>query len=458
MSAKWTTRSPCSTRCCPPPGPGWSSVVAKYSTYGAGSPRRARVWKHSPSKPTREPKAASQSRSAFSSIASNTGVRSPGEELMTCNTSAVAVCCSNASRVSVISRVFSIAITACAAKFCSSAICLSVNGLTSWRWATIMPRRLFSLRSGTISTVRTPPSSKAARAIGSAASSAVSSAKSATWTKGCSPRTSTFAGLSGCNRYGCFVIVRVNRSVIPRVATERKNSPSKVRKSPPAAPQRAYALSNIASNNEAAARFHAQPMAKKLALKVNEHNIGYLPISDAASQQAAAQGRKPSQNEAYFLRRERTPDDPAVVTSRRFHGLNQWPDDLPGFRATTLEYMQTLEALCRRLAPLYAMALDLPADFFDACFDVPHMILRMSRYPVIDHEDETVASLVPHTDSGFMTLLPPNPVPGLSILLPNGRWIDAPGVDGAFVVNGGDILHRWTNERFLSTPHRVRNL
>jgi isopenicillin N synthase-like dioxygenase len=54
--------------------------------------------------------------------------------------------------------------------------------------------------------------------------------------------------------------------------------------------------------------------------------------------------------------------------------------------------MQTLEALCRRLAPLYAMALDLPADFFDACFAVPHMILRMSRYPVIDDEDETVAA------------------------------------------------------------------
>ena len=70
---------------------------------------------------------------AFSSIASNTGARSPGEELMTCNTSAVAVCCSKASRVSVISRAFSIAITACAAKFCNSAICLSVNGRTSVR-------------------------------------------------------------------------------------------------------------------------------------------------------------------------------------------------------------------------------------------------------------------------------------------------------------------------------------
>lgn len=89
---------------------------------------------------------------------------------------------------------------------------------------------------------------------------------------------------------------------------------------------------------EAAAMSHAQPMAKKLALKVNEHNIGYLPIANAVSPQAAAQGREPSRNEAYFLRRERAGDDPPVIANRRFHGLNQWPDDLPGFRATTLEY------------------------------------------------------------------------------------------------------------------------
>jgi isopenicillin N synthase-like dioxygenase len=209
---------------------------------------------------------------------------------------------------------------------------------------------------------------------------------------------------------------------------------------------------------EAAARFHAQPMARKLKLKANEHNIGYVPIAEAPAPQAAAQGRQASRNEAYFLRRERTPDDPAVTANRRFHGLNQWPDGLPGFRETALDYMRTLEGLCRRLVPLYALALGLPEDFFDECFAEPHLILRMSRYPVIDAADETLASLVPHTDSGFMTLLPPNPVPGLSILLPSGRWIDAPGIDGAYVVNGGDILHRWTNERFLSTPHRVRNV
>jgi hypothetical protein len=79
------------------------------------------------------PKLASHSRVALSSMASNTGARSPGEELMTPNTSAVAVCCSRASRVSVMSRAFSIAITACAAKLVTSAVCLPVNGLISLR-------------------------------------------------------------------------------------------------------------------------------------------------------------------------------------------------------------------------------------------------------------------------------------------------------------------------------------
>src|SRR5919107_1786516 len=81
------------------------------------------------------------------------------------------------------------------------------------------------------------------------------------------------------------------------------------------------AQSLIDRTYEAATRFHAQPMSKKLTLKVNEHNIGSLPISDAASPQAAAQGRKPSQNEAYFVRRERPPDDPAVFAHSRLSGF-----------------------------------------------------------------------------------------------------------------------------------------
>jgi isopenicillin N synthase-like dioxygenase len=209
-----------------------------------------------------------------------------------------------------------------------------------------------------------------------------------------------------------------------------------------------------------AARFHALPLEKKLAVKVDEHNIGYMPIARKPPPNAAAQGKKPSQNEAYFLRREKTPDHPDVLSNRRFHAMNKWPDEaaIPGFRANMLAYMGTLEALCRKLVRLYALALDLPETFFDACFAEPHVIQRMSRYPAIDGADSSINSLVAHTDSGFMTLLPPNKVQGLEINLPDGRWLEAPGVPDAFVVNGGDMLHRWTNERFLSTPHRVRNL
>lgn len=214
----------------------------------------------------------------------------------------------------------------------------------------------------------------------------------------------------------------------------------------------------IDATYEAAARFHAQPIEAKLALKADDHNIGYVPIAAKAPANAVAQGLKASQNEAYFLRRERGADDPDVLSNRRFHAMNKWPAELPRFRETVLAYMATLEALCKRLVPLYALALGLPATWFDRAYARPHLILRMSRYPAIDGDDASVASLVPHTDSGFMTLLPPNKVQGLSILLPDGRWIDAPYVEGAFVVNGGDILHRWTNERFLSTPHRVRNV
>src|SRR5579871_4190536 len=169
----------------------------------------------------------------------------------------------------------------------------------------------------------------------------------------------------------------------------------------------------IDAQYEAAARFHAQPMEEKLKVKVNEHTIGYMPIAEKAGANAAAQGKKPSQNEAFFLRRERDANDPDVIAGRRFHVQNQWPANLSGFREQTLKYLETMEALCRKLVPLYALALDLPADHFAPYFEKPHYILRQSRYPLLDASDDKIASIVPHTDSGFMTLLPPNKVQGL---------------------------------------------
>ncbi len=215
----------------------------------------------------------------------------------------------------------------------------------------------------------------------------------------------------------------------------------------------------IAATFAEAARFHAQPIEDKLAVRINAHNIGYMPMGGSIARTSKVNNNtKPSVNEAYFLRRERTPDDPDVIAGKRFRGLNQWPAGLPGFRDTVLAYMTAMESLGRRLVPIYAVALDLPADYFDAMFEKPNMIQRLSHYPPRPSYDDNEFSIAPHTDSGFMTLLAPSAVPGLAIRLPDGTWFDAPSIPGCFTVNGGDILRRWTNERFLSTPHRALNV
>jgi len=205
-------------------------------------------------------------------------------------------------------------------------------------------------------------------------------------------------------------------------------------------------------------RFHAQPMENKLALRINEHTIGYMPMGGSIARSSKVNNNtKPSVNAAYFVRRERTPNDPDVIAGKRFRGLNQWPADLPGFRDNVLTYMTAMEQLGKRLVRIYAVALDLPPDYFDPMFEKPNMIQRMTYYPPRPSYEDNEFSIAPHTDSGFMTLLAPSAVPGLSIRLPDGTWFDAPSDPEAFVVNGGDILRRWTNDRFLSTPHRAMN-
>jgi isopenicillin N synthase-like dioxygenase len=212
----------------------------------------------------------------------------------------------------------------------------------------------------------------------------------------------------------------------------------------------------IASMFEAARRFHAQPLDWKLRLRIDEHNIGYMGVGGSMFRTSLVQrNTKPSDNEAFFLRRERSPDDPDVIANKKLRGLNQWPSDLPGFKETVLAYMKVMEDLGRRLVRVYAVALALPPTYFDSMFEQPSIVQRLTHYPARPQRGEDEFSIAPHTDSGFMTMLAPNDLPGLSIRLPNGEWIDAPVVEGAYVVNGGDILKRWTNDRFLSTPHRV---
>jgi isopenicillin N synthase-like dioxygenase len=207
----------------------------------------------------------------------------------------------------------------------------------------------------------------------------------------------------------------------------------------------------------AAERFHDLPLERKLELRLNEYNVGYLPMRGGVTRHSALnENNKPNVNEAFFMARDLPPDHPDVLAGKPYRSANQWPRDLPGFRTTCLAYAAALEKLALRLVPLYALALDLPETYFAEAFSDPMFKLRLTHYPPQAPADDAFG-LAPHTDTSFMTLLAPNKLPGLSVRLPSGRWIDAPPIEGAFLVNAGDMLRRWTNDRFLATPHRVIN-
>ena len=214
----------------------------------------------------------------------------------------------------------------------------------------------------------------------------------------------------------------------------------------------------IAAVFEQVKRFHAQPMERKLALKLNHHNTGYLPMRGNTLRTSTVQaGTKPNLNEAFFIKKELPADHPDVLADRRFRGANRWPEGLPGFKEVIAGYADTMERLVQKLVRIYARALDLPATFFDEPFREPQFSLRMTHYP---HQDGPVSDefgLAPHTDTSFLTLLAPNDVPGLSIRTQSGSWIQAPAIPDAYVVNGGQMLQRWTNDLFLATPHRAIN-
>jgi isopenicillin N synthase-like dioxygenase len=209
----------------------------------------------------------------------------------------------------------------------------------------------------------------------------------------------------------------------------------------------------------AARRFHALPLAEKLMLRLNGNNIGYLPI-DASIQGASAvhKATRPNRNESFFVSHDRMPDHPDVVAGTPLRGRNQWPPRLPEIRADMMAYFHALGAMCDRMLTPFAVALGMPADFFAPYFaGEAHANLRFLHYPPQDADEDDLFGQGPHTDNSFMTALARTDVPGLAVRLPSGEWFAPPVIPGTFLINLGNIMRRWSNDRFLSTPHGVIN-
>ena len=204
-----------------------------------------------------------------------------------------------------------------------------------------------------------------------------------------------------------------------------------------------------------ARRFHQLTLDAKMALRMNEHNNGYMSMGRYAVWTSDVNDNdKPDLNEAFFIKRERTPDDPLAQSGRRFLGPNRWPDTLPDFREHVLAYIDAMDALTCRVLPVCAVALDLPSDYFDAAFTDSQFSFRLSHDPPVEAEANQFG-IAPHTDANFLTFLAQTDVPGLQVRTPAGDWLDVPYIPGSVAVNAGDMMQRWTNRRFKSTPHRA---
>lgn len=210
----------------------------------------------------------------------------------------------------------------------------------------------------------------------------------------------------------------------------------------------------------ASKRFHALPAADKLAIEVNEAHRGFIKMASSTIVTSSVEVvRKPNQSESFMVMHDVGPDHPDVRAGVPLAGPNQWPAAAPEIREPIEAYVSALRTLGQRLAQVIAVALGAPIDTFDAAFAEPVTFLRLLWYPPQrpDSPDDLFGA-APHTDYGFLTLLAQHDLPGLQVRSPDGRWLDVPARNDAFVLNSADILHRWSNGRWVSTPHRVINL
>ncbi|MGE0800904.1 MAG: isopenicillin N synthase family dioxygenase [Lautropia sp.] len=206
----------------------------------------------------------------------------------------------------------------------------------------------------------------------------------------------------------------------------------------------------------AAKYFFALPDERKRAITINPASAhrGYVPTAQTKQPGTKRADLKESFNFAFPF----TPDHPAMASGHPLIGINQWPSGEDAWRRVVERYYAAVFELGQRLLGAFALSLGLHRDFFRDMYRYPLVRTRMLYYPPqTESPDDGQFGAGAHTDYGTITLLWQDDVGGLQVRNRNGEWIDAPPIDNAFVINIGDMLEIWSNNLFVSTPHRVVN-
>jgi isopenicillin N synthase-like dioxygenase len=204
----------------------------------------------------------------------------------------------------------------------------------------------------------------------------------------------------------------------------------------------------------AARAFFDRPLEEKQRVAVNRRHRGFLRQGGAVMRDDVKPDLKESFNWAFDV----PENSPLQRPDRPLIGPNIWPENMPELQAALYDYYLEVVACGRDLMRAFALALDLPRDFFAGKFDCPLARGSAIYYPPQPPDlGEAQFGVGPHTDYGCLTLLWQDDSGGLQVQGRAGAWVLAHPIPGTFVCNVGDLLARWSNDRFVSTPHRVVN-
>ena len=207
--------------------------------------------------------------------------------------------------------------------------------------------------------------------------------------------------------------------------------------------------------------FFARPLADRMAIEREPPAFrGYIPLNTeglarSTGDAAAAADLKEAWSMGPVTVPAGLPDEAAAA----HFAPNRWPAEPAGFHDAFDSYYRHLAGVAGMLLGGFALALGLPEDWFADKVDRHISNVRALHYP--PQEGEVAAGQIragAHTDYGCLTILLTEPDrAGLQVRNQEGLWEDVPHVPGSFVVNIGDLMAQWSNDRYVSTLHRVAN-
>ncbi|KAF4125863.1 Isopenicillin N synthase [Geosmithia morbida] len=203
-----------------------------------------------------------------------------------------------------------------------------------------------------------------------------------------------------------------------------------------------------------------QEQKDKVSKDKTTWNRGYEMLRS----QILEEGTQPELKEGFYIGDELSTTHPYFVNKKLNSGPNQWPEELGGdageFNRNTMIYYKSAVGLASDLMSVLALSLDLPEDYFAKFLDGVVATMRLLHYPTQpkDADEKLTRGIGAHTDFGAITMLLQDRVDGLQVWdQKNNVWIDVPPKEGALVVNLGNLMSRWTNEKYKSNVHRVIN-